>query len=47
MVADHATVPAAVPALPVDVVHLTAATPTLSVAVPLTRTEVAEVENTV
>lgn len=34
--ADHAIVPDAVPALPVEVVHCTEATPTLSLAFPLT-----------
>ena len=33
--ADHAVVPLAIPALPVDVVHFTEATATLSLDVPL------------
>jgi hypothetical protein len=35
MEADHCVVPDAVPAPPVDVVHVTEVTPTLSIAVPL------------
>ena len=34
--ADHLLVPEAVPEYPVELVHFTAATPTLSLAVPLT-----------
>jgi hypothetical protein len=37
-------VPLAEPEVPSDVVHVTDATPTLSVAVPLTTKELAEVE---
>ena len=43
-VADHADVPEAVPELPVEVVHLTAETPTLSEAVPLMTREALAVE---
>jgi hypothetical protein len=35
IVADHCVVPEATPDAPVEVVHFTAVTPTLSVAVPL------------
>jgi hypothetical protein len=41
--ADHFVVPEAVPESPVEVVHVTAATPTLSLAVPLTAMEAADV----
>jgi hypothetical protein len=37
--ADHLLVPEAVPEYPVELVHFTAATPTLSLAVPLTAME--------
>ena len=46
-VADHAEVPEATPEFPVDVVHFTTVTPTLSVAVPLMAIEAAEVETMV
>ena len=42
--ADHETVPVAVPAPPVDVVHATDATPTLSLAVPLMVSAAAELD---
>ena len=41
--ADHLLVPAAVPEYPVEVVHFTAATPTLSLAVPLNAMEAEDV----
>ena len=43
-VADQPAVPAASPALPVEVVHFTAVTPTLSPATPLTVIAAEEVE---
>jgi hypothetical protein len=46
MAADHDVVPVAVPAAPVDVVHSTDDTATLSLAVPLT-VMVAEEEETI
>jgi len=42
--ADHAVVPAAVPASPFEVDHLTAVTPTLSLAVPLIPSHAKDVE---
>ena len=45
--ADHDTVPAATPASPVEVVHLTEVTPTLSLAIPLTVIDEALVETIV
>ena len=42
-VADHCVVPVAVPEPPVEVLHATAVTPTLSLAVPLTAMEAEEV----
>ena len=44
MVADHAVVPVAVPAPPVDVFHWMDATPTLSLALPLIAIVVAAVD---
>ena len=41
--ADHLAVPAAVPEYPFEVVHFTATTPTLSLAVPLTAMEAEDV----
>jgi hypothetical protein len=41
--ADHLPVPEAVPEYPVELVHFTAATPTLSLAVPLTAMEAEDV----
>ena len=41
--ADHLLVPEAVPEYPVELVHFTAATPTLSLAVPLTAMEAEDV----
>ena len=41
--ADHLLVPEAVPEYPVEVVHFTAATPTLSLAVPLNAMEAEDV----
>jgi hypothetical protein len=41
--ADHLPVPAAVPEYPFEVVHFTATTPTLSLAVPLTAMEAEDV----
>ena len=46
-VADQLLVPEAVPESPVELVHFTAATPTLSVAVPLTAMETKDVATTV
>jgi hypothetical protein len=46
-VALQAVVPEAVPELPVDVLHPTRVTPTLSVAVPLMTMEASEVETMV
>ena len=44
MLADHAVFPEAVPDPPVDVVHCTEATPTLSLALPLTAIVAAAVD---
>jgi hypothetical protein len=44
IVADHAVVPLALPAPPVFVDHVTAVTPTLSLAVPVKTIDDAEVE---
>ena len=44
MLADHDEVPAAIPDPPVELVHLTVATATLSLAVPATAMDEAEVE---
>jgi hypothetical protein len=44
MLADHDDVPTATPDPPVELVHLIAATATLSLAVPLTAIEAADVE---
>src|ERR1035441_1869457 len=46
-VADHLVVPEAVPEYPVELVHFTAATPTLSLAVPLIAMEAEEVDTIV
>ena len=42
-VADHLLVPEAVPEYPVELIHFTAATPTLSLAVPLNAMEAEDV----
>jgi hypothetical protein len=46
-VADHAVVPEAMPEAPVDTDHFTDATPTLSLAVPLTTSFASEVDTMV
>jgi hypothetical protein len=46
-VADQAVVPEAMPELPVDTDHCTDATPTLSLAVPLTTSDACEVDTIV